>query len=159
MPSMHDIRVESAAGEPVSLSDYAGKLCLVVNLASRCGLTPQYAGLKELHETHQAKGFSVLGFPCNQFGGQEPGTNAEICEFARTRYGAEFPIFAKIEVNGRGTCELYRFLKKGNPDEEGNEDIAWNFTKFLVGKDGRVIARYGPTTTPDEIAKELETHL
>ena len=101
----------------------------------------------------------MLGFPCNQFGAQEPGTNQEILEFARSKYGAEFPIFAKIEVNGDGAADVYKFLKSGNPDEEGNEDIAWNFTKFLVGRDGSVIARYGPATSPEEVGKSLSQHL
>ncbi len=101
----------------------------------------------------------MLAFPCNQFGAQEPGTNAEILEFARSKYGAEFPMFEKIEVNGDGACDLYRFLKTGHPDEEGNEDIAWNFTKFLVGRDGQVLARFGPATTPEEIGTALAEHL
>ncbi len=101
----------------------------------------------------------MLGFPCNQFGAQEPGTNEEILEFARSKYAAEFPIFAKIEVNGDGAADVYKFLKSGNPDEEGNEDIAWNFTKFLVGKDGSVIARYAPATSPEDIGKGLSEHL
>ena len=122
-------------------------------------MTGQYAGLRTLHEDNQAKGFYVLGFPCNQFGGQEPGSNEEILEFARSKYDASFPMFAKIEVNGDGACDLYQFLKKGNPDERGNEDIAWNFTKFLVGRDGQVIARYGPRATPEEVAEALAAHL
>jgi glutathione peroxidase len=101
----------------------------------------------------------VLAFPCNQFGAQEPGSNAEILEFARSKYGVDFPMFAKIEVNGDGACDLYKFLKAGNPDEEGNEDIGWNFTKFLVGGSGAVVARYGPGTTPEEIDKALPEHL
>ena len=102
---------------------------------------------------------TVLGFPCNQFGGQEPGTNAEILEFARSKYDVEFPMFEKIEVNGDGACDLYKSLKAGNPDQEGNEDIKWNFTKFLVDGKGQVVARYGPTTAPDEIAGSLGDHL
>ena len=101
----------------------------------------------------------MLAFPCNQFGAQEPGTNAEVLEFARSKYGVEFPMFEKIDVNGDGACELYRFLKTGNPDEEGDEDIKWNFTKFLVGKDGQVIQRFGPKTTPEEIGEALQSHL
>jgi len=153
--SFHDFEVKSITGEKVSLSDYQGTLCLVVNVASRCGLTPQYAGLEKLHSENRDRGFSVLGFPCNQFGAQEPGTNAEVCEFAQSRYGVDFPMFEKIEVNGDGACDLYRFLKQGHPDEEGKEDIAWNFTKFLVDREGRVVARYGPATTPEQIAKDL----
>ncbi len=101
----------------------------------------------------------MLGFPCNQFGAQEPGSNAEILEFARSKYGAEFPMFAKIEVNGDGACDVYKFLKSGNPDEDGNEDIAWNFTKFLVDRSGQVVARFAPTVTPEDIGKALESHL
>jgi len=101
----------------------------------------------------------VLGFPCNQFGAQEPGSNEEILEFARSQYGAEFPMFAKIDVNGDGAADVYEFLKAGNPDEEGNEDIAWNFTKFLVGRDGQVLARFGPATTPEQIGEGLPQHL
>ena len=122
-------------------------------------MTSQYAGLRTLHESNQAEGFAVLGFPCNQFGSQEPGSNEEILEFARSKYGAEFPMFAKIEVNGDGAADVYKFLKAGNPDEEGSEDIAWNFTKFLVGRDGSVVARYGPATTPEEIGEGLSQHL
>jgi glutathione peroxidase len=157
--SFHDFEMSSITGEPARLSDYRGKVCLIVNVASRCGLTPQYAGLESLHEEHAGQGLCVLGFPCNQFGAQEPGTNAEVCEFATSRYDVSFPMFAKIEVNGDGACELYRFLKQGHPDENGKEEIAWNFTKFLVGRDGQVLARYGPATPPEEIAKELPRYL
>jgi glutathione peroxidase len=159
MASMHDFEMTSISGQAVKLSDFSDRVCLVVNVASQCGLTPQYAGLKSLHEDHEAKGFSVLAFPCNQFGKQEPGSDEEILEFARSKFGAEFPIFSKIEVNGDGTCDLYRFLKAGQPDEEGNEDIAWNFTKFLVGRDGQVLKRFGPVATPEQIAEELGEHL
>ncbi len=122
-------------------------------------MTSQYAGLRTLHEDHEDRGFSVLGFPCNQFGAQEPGSNQEILEFAQSKFGAGFPMFAKTEVNGDGACDLYAFLKAGHPDEEGNEDIGWNFTKFLVGRDGQVIARFGPGVPPGEIAKALAGHL
>lgn len=159
MASMHDFTMTSATGEKVSLSDYAGKVCLVVNVASECGLTPQYEGLRALNEKYGSKGFTVLGFPCNQFGAQEPGTDAEILEFASSKYGADFPLFSKIEVNGDGACDLYRFLKTSRADEEGKEDIAWNFTKFLVDGKGQVVARFGPTTTPEEIEAELGAHL
>lgn len=159
MASMHDFTLNSITGEPVKLSAYAGQVCLVVNVASECGLTPQYEGLRRLYEDNQHRGFTVLAFPCNQFGKQEPGSDAEILEFARSRYGADFPMFSKIEVNGDGACDLYRFLKSGHPDEEGNEDIAWNFTKFLVGKDGQVVRRYGPAVAPAQIAEELHIHL
>jgi len=122
-------------------------------------LTPQYAGLRTLHESNKNNGFTVLGFPCNQFGAQEPGTNAEILEFAQSKYDVAFPMFAKIEVNGDGACDLYNFLKAEKADEEGKADIAWNFTKFLIDGTGSVIARYGPKTTPEEIADQLPDHL
>jgi len=112
-----------------------------------------------LHEENKDNGFTVLAFPCNQFGGQEPGTHEEILEFVQSKFDASFPMFAKIEVNGEGASALYQFLKSGNPDEEGKEDIGWNFTKFLVGKKGEVIARFGPTTTPEEIAGQLAEYL
>ena len=122
-------------------------------------MTPQYAGLRTLHEEDHARGLNVLAFPCNQFGSQEPGTNAEVLEFAQSKFGVDFPMFAKIDVNGPETSPVYAFLKTGNPDEEGNEDIAWNFTKFLVGRDGQVIQRFGPQVTPDEIASVVSEHL
>ena len=122
-------------------------------------MTPQYAGLRTLHESNKNNGFTVLGFPCNQFGAQEPGTNAEILEFAQSKYDVAFPMFAKIEVNGDGACDLYNFLKAEKADEEGKADIAWNFTKFLIDGTGSVIARYGPKTTPQEIADQLPDHL
>jgi len=122
-------------------------------------LTPQYAGLRTLHESNKNNGFTVLGFPCNQFGAQEPGTNAEILEFAQSKYDVAFPMFAKIEVNGDGACDLYNFLKAEKADEEGKAGIAWNFTKFLIDGTGSVIARYGPKTTPEEIADQLPDHL
>lgn len=122
-------------------------------------MTPQYAGLRTIHENHKASGFSVLAFPCNQFGSQEPGTNEEILEFARSKFGASFPMFAKIEVNGDNACELYRFLKSEKPDEEGNADIPWNFTKFLIDRSGNVVERFGPRTTPEEIEEKLSSYL
>lgn len=122
-------------------------------------MTPQYAGLRTLHEENHERGFNVLAFPCNQFGSQEPGTNAEVLEFAQSKYGVDFPMFAKIDVNGSDESPVYRFLKAGNPDEEGNEDIAWNFTKFLVGRDGQVLQRFGPQMTPEEIAGQVAENL
>ncbi len=122
-------------------------------------MTPQYAGLRTLHESNKNNGFSVLGFPCNQFAAQEPGTNAEILEFAQSKYDVTFPMFAKIEVNGDGACDLYKYLKDAQADEEGKADIAWNFTKFLVDGTGSVIARFGPQTTPEEIGQQLPSHL
>lgn len=122
-------------------------------------MTPQYAGLRTLHNDNKDKGFNVLAFPCNQFGAQEPGTNDEIKEFATSKYNVDFPMFAKIEVNGDGACDLYKMLKSAQPDDEGKEDIPWNFTKFLVNRDGEVVARFNPQVTPEEIAQALPTHL
>jgi len=159
MPSFHDFEVRSIDGDTVPLSDYAGKVCLVVNVASQCGLTPQYAGLQSLQQRLHDRGFDVLAFPCNQFGGQEPGSNAEICEFAQSKYGADFPMFEKVEVNGDGACDLYRFLKSEQADEDGSADVKWNFTKFLVDGSGAVVARFGPAATPEDIAPEIEARL
>ncbi len=122
-------------------------------------MTPQYAGLRTLHESNKTKGFTVLGFPCNQFGAQEPGTNTEILEFAQSKYDVTFPLFAKIEVNGDGACDLYKYLKAEQADEEGKDDIAWNFTKFLVNGDGAVVGRFGPTATPEQIGEALPSYL
>jgi glutathione peroxidase len=122
-------------------------------------LTPQYAGLRALHEDFQDQGFSVLAFPCNQFGQQEPGTDAEILEFARSKYDATFPMFSKIEVNGDNACQLYQYLKEQAPGDGETSDITWNFEKFLVGRDGQVIARFPPMTTPEEIREVLPQHL
>ncbi len=122
-------------------------------------MTPQYAGLRTLHDAHAESGVCVLGFPCNQFGAQEPGSNEQIRDFASERFGVTFPMFAKIDVNGDNAAPLYRFLKSSAPGADGNDDIPWNFTKFLVGRDGNVIARFEPKTTPEEIERELAAHL
>lgn len=122
-------------------------------------MTPQYAGLRTLQDSYAAKGFTVLGFPCNQFGAQEPGTDAEILQFAQNKYQANFPMFSKIEVNGDGACELYKYLRKAVPEPDGSENIPWNFTKFLVGRDGKAIKRYSPRATPEDVAKELDGYL
>lgn len=152
----HELTMESITGEQVALDQYQGRPCLVVNLASRCGLTPQYTGLKTLQDDGRV---TVLGFPCNQFGGQEPGSSEEILAFATEKYDANFPIFAKVEVNGDGACELYQYLKSQQPRPDGEADIAWNFTKFLVGGDGTVLARYEPQVSPEEIAEDLTARL
>ena len=146
-------------GQPTSLNQFADTACLVVNVASRWGLTSQYAGLRTLQENYADRGFNVLAFPCNQFGNQEPGTDADILEFAKSKYNSNFPIFSKIEVNGENTCELYQWLKSEKADAEGNSDISWNFTKFLVSKDGQVLARFDPGTTPDDIRIKLDDFL
>jgi glutathione peroxidase len=148
--TVHDIRLSTLAGQPASLGDLSGRTLLVVNVASKCGLTPQYEGLERLHERYGDRGFSVVGFPCNQFGGQEPGTAGEIQEFCSATYGVSFPLFEKIEVNGPGRHPVYEELT-AVPDADGEAgDIQWNFEKFLVGPDGAVIARFRPRTDPED---------
>ena len=150
--TVHDIAVKTLDGQRASLGDLAGKTLLVVNVASQCGLTPQYASLQQLHERYAERGFAVLGFPCNQFGAQEPGTAEEIGEFCSENYGVSFPMFEKIEVNGPGRHPLYAELT-AVPDAEGQAgDIQWNFEKFLVGPGGSVISRFRPLTEPDDPA-------
>lgn len=153
MSSFHDFTVRTIAGQDQSLKDYKGRAVLVVNVASECGLTPQYAGLEKLQREFGHGNFSVLGLPCNQFGAQEPGTEAEIQQFCSTRYQVTFPLTSKIEVNGSGAHPLYKWLKA----QTGGTDIQWNFEKFLVGKDGRIIKRYAPKTAPDDA--QLRTDL
>ena len=152
MTSIYDMPIKTLRGEQSSLGEHKGKALLVVNVASRCGLTPQYTGLEQLQQTYAARGFTVLGFPCNQFMGQEPGTPEEIETFCSTNYGVTFPMFEKIEVNGPGRHPLYAELT-AVPDEAGEAgDIQWNFEKFLVGPDGSVIARFRPLTEPEDPA-------
>jgi glutathione peroxidase len=148
MATLHDFAHPDIDGKDVSLSSHAGKVLLVVNVASRCGLTPQYTGLEELHRAYRDRGFSVLGFPCNQFAGQEPGTEEEIKTFCSTKYDVTFPLFQKLDVNGATAHPLYAWLNAQDTKPEGSGPIKWNFGKFLVGKDGAVIARYAPTTAP-----------
>lgn len=157
--AFHDVCMRSITGEAVDFSTFKGNYCLAVNVASDCGFTPQYRGLQELQTEFQERGFTVLGFPCNQFGEQEPGSDDEICEFATTQFNVDFPMFSKVEVNGPGTCELYAWLKSAKPRASGKQDIAWNFTKFLVDGEGTVVERFEPRTTPSEIAKTLESLL
>lgn len=156
--TLSDFTVTTLQGKQVSLSDYAGKLVLVVNTASKCGLTPQFAGLEELYKTFHERGLVILGFPCNQFAGQEPGTSEEIGEFCQLNYGVTFPMFAKIDVNGKDADPLYKWLKSQKGGVLG-EAIKWNFTKFLVGRDGRVIERFAPTTKPEELTEAIEAAL
>ena len=157
MPSsLHEIEVERLAGGTTKLGEYAGKVLLIVNTASQCGLTPHYAGLEKLYETYKDRGLVVLGFPCNQFGAQEPGSAEEIGAFCEKNYGVSFPMFAKIDVNGDGAHPLYKHLKQHAKGILGTEAIKWNFTKFLVSRDGQQIERYAPTTTPDELVKDIE---
>ncbi len=146
--TIYEFRIKGIDGEEQSLADHAGKVLLVVNVASKCGLTPHYKGLQQMHAEHQGDGFAVLGFPCNQFGGQEPGSEAEVKAFCETRYGVTFPMFAKIEVNGAGRAPLYAWLTSQPTQPDGAGDIAWNFAKFLIGKDGRVRARFDPRVEP-----------
>jgi glutathione peroxidase len=156
---IYGFQVETADGGEQSLADYQGKVLLIVNVASKCGFTPQYEGLEALREKYHDRGFEVLGFPCNQFKGQEPGTNAEIQQFCRQTYGVRFPVFAKIEVNGDGTHPLYQYLKKEAPGLGGTEAIKWNFTKFLIAKDGSVVKRFAPSTKPEAIVPDIEAQL
>ncbi len=151
--------VKSASGGDLKLSEYKGKVVLVVNVASKCGFTPQYSELEEVYEKFKGKGFMVIGFPCNQFGGQEPGSNEEVQKFCKVNYGVTFPVMAKIDVNGDASDPLYQWLKSTAPGFGGTEAIKWNFTKFLIGKDGKVISRYAPTTKPKSIIKDIEKAL
>ena len=156
MTAITEFHVKAADGSDADLSAYAGKVLLVVNVASKCGFTPQYEGLEALHRKYADRGFEVLGFPCNQFGAQEPGNAEEIANFCSLTYDVTFPVFAKIDVNGSGADPLYGELKKQAPGFLGTEGIKWNFTKFLVGRDGQVVERYAPTTKPEEIAADVE---
>jgi glutathione peroxidase len=149
---IYDVSVNTLAGEPASLSDYEGKALLIVNVASQCGLTPQYTGLEELHESYGSRGFEVLGFPCNQFGAQEPGSPDEIAEFCTTNYGVKFPLFEKIDVNGDGRHPLYAQLTATEDAEGKAGDIQWNFEKFLISPRGEIVARFRPLTTPEDPA-------
>ncbi|KAK3154838.1 hypothetical protein QOZ80_2BG0195710 [Eleusine coracana subsp. coracana] len=154
--SVHDFTVKDASGKDVDLSTYKGKVLLIVNVASQCGLTnSNYTELSQLYEKYKDQGFEVLAFPCNQFGGQEPGTNEEIVQFACTRFKAEYPIFDKVDVNGDNTAPIYKFLKSSKGGLFG-ENIKWNFSKFLVDKEGRVVERYAPTTSPLSIEKDIK---
>lgn len=153
---IYEFTAERLAGGEESLGDYAGKVLLIVNTASKCGFTPQYKDLQALYERYRARGLVVLGFPCNQFGAQEPGEAWEIADFCETNYGVGFPMFAKIEVNGDHAHPLFQYLKKAAPGMLGSEGIKWNFTKFLVDRQGRVSERYAPATPPDSIASDIE---
>jgi glutathione peroxidase len=157
--SLYDIPVKTLDGKPASLADYRGKVLLIVNVASACGMTPQYKGLEALYRRHKDDGLVVLGFPCNQFGAQEPGSAEEIQNFCSLTYDVTFPLFAKIDVNGANAHPLYNLLKAECPGVLGTEPIKWNFTKFLVGRDGAVIDRYAPTTTPEAIENAIRSAL
>ncbi len=152
--------VKDIKGKDVSLADkYGGKVVLIVNVASKCGYTPQYKGLEALHEKHAAKGLAVLGFPCNQFGGQEPGTNLEIQEFCQTKFGVKFDMFDKIDVNGDNASPLYKYLTGPDVPVGDKGPVKWNFEKFLIGKDGQVVARYSSAVKPEDIEKDIEAAL
>ena len=156
MDSIYEHSVASKTGEQVSLKEYEGKVLLIVNTASKCGFTPQLDGLQKLQDDLGERGLQVLGFPCNQFGGQEPGTNDEIQTFCQVNYGVTFPVFAKLQVNGKDTDPLFGFLKKRAKGLLGTEAIKWNFTKFLVDRTGRVVGRFGPATTPKTLRSQVE---
>ena len=159
MPTIYDFEAQQMDGKRVPLKNFAGKALLIVNTASACGFTPQFAGLEQLHETYGAKGLTVLGFPCNQFGSQDPGSNEEIASFCQLNYGVSFPMMAKIDVNGAKADPLYQWLTAEAPGLLGLKAIKWNFTKFLIGKDGQVIKRYAPTDTPKSLTKDIEAAL
>ena len=157
--SIYDFTATGIDGQPVPLSQFKGQALLVVNTASACGFTPQFAGLEALHKSYGAKGLAVLGFPCNQFGAQDKGSNSEIASFCQLNYGVSFPMMAKIEVNGTGADPLYQWLCAEAPGLLGTKAIKWNFTKFLVGKNGQVLKRYAPTDTPKSLEKAIEAAL
>ncbi|MCM3565791.1 glutathione peroxidase [Hydrogenophaga intermedia] len=159
MPSVYDFEAQSIDGQTVPLSRFRGQALLIVNTASACGFTPQFAGLEKLHETYGARGLVVLGFPCNQFGSQDPGSNEQIASFCQRNYGVSFPMMAKIDVNGGQAHPLYRWLTAEAPGLLGSKAIKWNFTKFLVGKDGQVLKRYAPQDAPQKLAGDIEAAL
>ena len=159
MASIYDFTVKDIHGKPVKLDSYRGRVMLIVNTASECGFTPQYKGLEFMYEKLHDKGLEVLGFPCNQFGGQEPGGEKEIAQFCEINFGVTFPMFAKVDVNGDDAAPLYRYLKAEKPGLLGSEAIKWNFTKFLVDREGNVVKRYAPNDTPESIAKDVEKAL
>jgi glutathione peroxidase len=159
MASIYDFEAQQIGGQSVPLSQFRGKPMLIVNTASACGFTPQFAGLEELHRRYGERGLVVLGFPCNQFGAQDPGSNEEIASFCQVNYGVSFPMMAKVDVNGAQAHPLYRWLTAEAPGMLGSKAIKWNFTKFLVGKDGRVLKRYAPQDAPEKLAKDVEAAL
>lgn len=159
MTTIYDFSAEKLEGGEQSLADYRGKVVLIVNTASKCGFTPQFEGLEKVFEQYTSQGFVVLGFPCNQFAHQDPASNSEIGEFCQRNYGVSFPMFAKIDVNGKDAHPLYKYLTKEAKGLLGSESVKWNFTKFLVGRDGNVIGRYAPTTKPEDMVKDIEKAL
>ena len=159
MKDIYNFNVVTVTGEEQSMAIYKGKVLLIVNVASECGFTPQYEGLQNLYESYRDKGFEVLAFPCNQFGSQEPGTSKQIQNFCKVNFGVTFPLFAKIDVNGENAHPLYVYLKDKAPGILGTKNIKWNFTKFLIDKEGNVIKRYGSSTKPEKISKDIEALL
>ena len=159
MPTVYEFPAQQINGQPADLSQYKGRVMLIVNTASACGFTPQFAGLEALHKTYGERGLAVLGFPCNQFGGQDPASNDKIAEFCQLNYGVSFPMMAKVDVNGGSAVPLYQWLCAEAPGLLGTKAIKWNFTKFLVGKDGQVLKRYAPNDTPASLAKDIEAAL
>jgi glutathione peroxidase len=159
MTTVYDFEAQQINGQPVALSQFKGQAMLIVNTASACGFTPQFAGLEALHKTYGERGLVVLGFPCNQFGGQDPASNDKIAEFCQLNYGVSFPMMAKVDVNGAAAHPLYQWLCAEAPGLLGTKAIKWNFTKFLVAKDGQVLKRYAPTDTPASLTKDIEAAL
>lgn len=157
--SVYDYSAKTLDGQDVSLADYRGQVLLIVNTASKCGFTPQYEGLEALYKAYKDRGFTVLAFPCNQFGAQEPGDAAEIANFCSLTYDVSFPVMSKVDVNGADAHPLYKFLKKEQKGVLGTEAIKWNFTKFLIGKDGRVVDRFAPTVKPEDLKVAVEALL
>ena len=155
MGDIYQYSAKNIKGDDVSIGDYKGKVLLIVNTASKCGFTPQYKGLEKLYKNYKDKGFEILGFPCNQFGKQEPGNSGEISEFCELNFGVSFPLFEKIDVNGDNAHPLYKYLKKEATGLLGSEAIKWNFTKFLVDPQGNVVKRFAPTDTPEKIEKQV----
>lgn len=157
--TIYSFTPKNLAGRETPLQTFEGKVVLIVNTASKCGFTPQYAGLEALYKKYKDQGFEILGFPCNQFGAQEPGTSNEIGAFCTKNYGVEFTMFEKIDVNGKNAHPLYKFLTSAKPGLLGTEAIKWNFTKFLIGKNGEPVKRYSPNTKPEDIADDIEEEL
>ncbi len=157
--NVYDFKAKTIEGKEISLADFKGKTLLIVNVASKCGFTPQYEGLEKLYQSYKDKGFVILGFPCNQFGSQEPGSEADIQSFCSLTYGVDFPMFAKVDVNGSNAHPLYKYLTHDKPGILGTEAIKWNFTKFLIDKTGEPVKRYGSADKPEELAKDVEKAL
>lgn len=156
MATVFDFSAEDIVGKEIDLAQYRGKVLLIVNTASKCGFTPQYQGLQALYSQYRDQGLEILGFPCNQFGKQEPGDSAKISEFCEINFGVSFPLFGKIDVNGADAHPLYQHLKKQAPGLLGSEGVKWNFTKFLINRDGQVVKRYAPTDKPESLVKDIE---